>query len=78
MMWNFIHFHLRQMRERQALAQVTRKRVTERKSKRNKKDDCKYADNAILFVFTISFSFFSFQSKSICFINNQNVVIQGQ
>ncbi|ROT68423.1 Translocating chain-associated membrane protein 1-like 1 [Penaeus vannamei] len=41
MMWNFIHFHLRQMRERQALAQVTRKRVTERKSKRNKKDDSK-------------------------------------
>ncbi|XP_071519700.1 translocating chain-associated membrane protein 1 isoform X2 [Panulirus ornatus] len=39
MMWNFIHFHLRRMRERQAEALALRKKAAERRSKKSKKDD---------------------------------------
>ncbi|KAK8741514.1 hypothetical protein OTU49_002254 [Cherax quadricarinatus] len=39
MMWNFINFHLRRMRERQAEALAARKKASERKSKKGRKDD---------------------------------------
>ncbi|XP_045596663.1 translocating chain-associated membrane protein 1 isoform X2 [Procambarus clarkii] len=39
MMWNFIHFHLRRMRERQAEALAARKKAAERKTKKGRKDD---------------------------------------
>ncbi|KAG7161216.1 translocating chain-associated membrane protein 1-like isoform X1 [Homarus americanus] len=41
MMWNFIHFHLRRMRERQAEAMAIRKKAAEKKTKRGRKDDSK-------------------------------------
>ncbi|XP_045110550.1 translocating chain-associated membrane protein 1-like isoform X2 [Portunus trituberculatus] len=39
MMWNFIHFHLRQMRERQAEQMAQRKKLAERKNRKGRKDD---------------------------------------
>ena len=42
MMWNFINFHLRRMRERQAVVAAMRKKAAERRAKKTKKDDCKY------------------------------------
>lgn len=41
MMWNFIHFQLRQMRERQAEAIAARKKIADRKTKRGRKEDSK-------------------------------------
>jgi len=42
MMWNFINFHLRRLRERQAIAIAARKKAAERKAtKKPKKDDSK-------------------------------------
>lgn len=41
MMWNFIHFHLRRLRERQALAAASRKKAAEKKAKKPKKEDSK-------------------------------------
>lgn len=43
MMWNFINFHLRRLRERQAAAIAARKKAAERKAtKKPKKDDSKH------------------------------------
>lgn len=41
MMWNFIHFHLRKLRERQAEALAQHKKAAEKKTKKSKKDDSK-------------------------------------
>lgn len=41
MMWNFIHFHLRKLRERQAEVIASRKKGVEKKVKKNKKEDSK-------------------------------------
>ncbi|KAK4291523.1 hypothetical protein Pmani_035652 [Petrolisthes manimaculis] len=41
MMWNFIHFHLRQMREKQAEIVAARKKAAERRNKRGRKEDSK-------------------------------------
>ncbi|KAK8379175.1 hypothetical protein O3P69_019191 [Scylla paramamosain] len=41
MMWNFIYFHLRQMRERQAEQMALRKKLAERKTRKGRRDDSK-------------------------------------
>uniref|UniRef100_A0A0P4WJB3 Translocating chain-associated membrane protein n=2 Tax=Scylla olivacea TaxID=85551 RepID=A0A0P4WJB3_SCYOL len=41
MMWNFIYFHLRQMRERQAEQMAQRKKLAERKTRKGRRDDSK-------------------------------------
>lgn len=51
MMWNFIHFHLRLMRERQAEIIAARKKAAERKSKKGRKEDCEYQ----MFKFSIAY-----------------------
>ncbi|KAG0724286.1 Translocating chain-associated membrane protein 1-like 1 [Chionoecetes opilio] len=39
MMWNFIHFHLRQMRERQVEQMALKKKMAEKKNRKGRRDD---------------------------------------
>lgn len=42
MMWNFINFHLKRMRERAAQIASSKKKALAKKEKKMKKDECKY------------------------------------
>ena len=63
MMWNFIHFHLRKLRERQAEALALQVKASEKKSKtKNRKDDCKFKSTR---VFSSSLSFLRCSSNTV-------------
>lgn len=42
MMWNFINFHLKRMRERAAQIASSKKKALAKKEKKMKKDECKH------------------------------------
>lgn len=42
MMWNFINFHLKRIRERAAQIASSKKKALAKKEKKLKKDECKY------------------------------------
>lgn len=49
MMWNFINFHLKRMRERAAQIASSKKKALAKKEKKIKKDECKFVISLILF-----------------------------
>lgn len=48
MMWNFINFHLKRMRERAAQIASSKKKALAKKEKKMKKDECKHCFNRII------------------------------